>query len=86
MHYSKYDESNEKIAPSEDLAYWVGVAQTDAYLKKVKDKRYNTNKIKYIVRLGIVKSIPMLEKFREISNNSLFRKGVTWKNKKNWLY
>ncbi len=73
--------AENSIEPSEDLAYWVGVIQSDGYLKKEKDNRYN-GRIRYYAKVGVVKSIPMLRKFRSISKKTLGRTNTFWKNKK----
>jgi len=48
---------------SENLAYWLGVAQTDGYLKKQFVK--SRNLLRYLVVLDVgFRSLPMLKKFR----------------------
>lgn len=71
------------VEPSEELAYWVGVAQSDGYLK-----RYHW---KCEERVGLSfgiseKSLPMLTKFRSISDKILHRKSKIWKCKSGWQY
>ncbi len=84
MHYSKYDELNSKIKPSADLAYWVGVAQTDGYLKKQYVKRVKITR--YYVKVGVVTSLPMIKKFRKISKNKLFRSNSLFKDKRGYTH
>lgn len=53
-----------------DFAYWIGVVQTDGFLKKL--YRKNRNKVTYYIGLGVGnKSKPMLNKFITLSK-SLF--------------
>ncbi len=82
MNAKNYDEINENIRLSEDLAYWVGVVQTDGYLKQFVNKTRNNGRIQYYVKLGVVKSIPMLEKFRKISMSIFGCRGSMWKYEK----
>jgi hypothetical protein len=57
-----------------DFAYWVGVAQSDGYFKKITHKK--TKVIRYFISLRIgLKSIPMQNKFIEISQKILKIKG-----------
>ena len=54
------------IKPSEDLAYWVGVVQSDGYLDKYHDKKRK----RFYHRISVdvsKKSLSMLEKFLNIS-------------------
>ncbi len=80
MNSGKYDKINESVRPSEELAYWTGVMQTDGYLKKEKDSRYKTNRIRYYAKVGVRTSLPMLEKFRLISQTKLGRTNTFWKS------
>lgn len=65
-----------------DLAYWIGVAQTDGYFKRYYYKKKKV--FRHLVSLNVgYPSIPMLEKFRTISQNIFKLKGSTWHNVKN---
>jgi hypothetical protein len=56
-----------KIEASEELAYWVGVVQSDGCLNIYHDKK--RNKIFYRISVDVgKKSFPMLKKFQNISN------------------
>ena len=58
---------------NKDLAYWVGVAQTDGYLKVYTERE--TSKTRFIFRLTVGrKSLPMLYKFQNLSDTLLNRK------------
>ncbi|MFH0875653.1 MAG: hypothetical protein V1859_06970 [archaeon] len=60
-----------------NLAYWVGVAQTDGYFKKQFVK--STSRTRFYVVLGVgKKSLPMLNKFKQISNEVFMVKGNTF--------
>ena len=61
----------------EDLAYWVGVAQTDGYHKKYLPKNQNNVTHSMVLHVGFC-SIPMLIKFREISRSLFQIKGSTY--------
>src|SRR3989344_390585 len=64
---------NLEIKPSEDLAYWIGVAQTDGCFNKYINK--HNGKIRYRVDLVVgEKSLPMLIKFNRLSYNLFKRK------------
>lgn len=66
---------------STDLAYWVGVAQTDGYFKRqfVKSKKVT----RYFIRLDVgYPSIEMLNKFRSLSQKIFPIKGTTWHDHK----
>ncbi|MBT4539653.1 hypothetical protein HOI26_00295 [Candidatus Woesearchaeota archaeon] len=66
---------------SENLAYWLGVAQTDGYLKKQFVK--SRNLLRYLVVLDVgFRSLPMLKKFRNVSDEIFGVKGTIWENKK----
>ncbi len=66
---------------SSDLAYWVGVVQTDGSLKKVFLKRTNRQIILVALTVGSL-SVPMLQQFAEISQKIFGMKGSTWVNRK----
>ncbi len=60
---------------STDLAYWVGVAQTDGYFKRqfVKSKKVT----RYFIRLDVGSpSIEMLNKFQSLSQKIFSIKGT----------
>jgi hypothetical protein len=62
---------------SKELAYWIGVVQTDGYFKKYYDK-YKKNQ-KYYIVLEVAKcSLEMFEKFRSISIDLFNIKGSYW--------
>jgi hypothetical protein len=63
-------KSELDIKPSEELAYWIGVVQTDGCLNVYHDKRRNKTCMRISVDVG-KKSLPMLEKFRNISETNL---------------
>ena len=69
----------DEINPSKDLGYWVGVVQSDGWLSKTRRKNHGIN---YLIKLGVITSIPMLEKFREISRKVFNKNNKSWKNKK----
>jgi len=69
------------LKPSEKLAYWVGVAQSDGYFKKYRSKA--TKNILYWLSLDVSESsLPMLKKFQVLStklfsrNASIFKRGT----------
>ncbi len=66
---------------SSDLAYWVGVAQTDGYFKRqfVKSKKVT----RYFIRLDVGSpSIEMLNKFQSLSQKIFSIKGTIWRDHK----
>ncbi|MBI4152551.1 hypothetical protein HY495_02470 [Candidatus Woesearchaeota archaeon] len=66
---------------SPDLAYWVGVIQTDGYFKKQFVKSEGVTR--YLIRLNVgYSSIEMLDKFRSLSQLLFSIKGNTWHNTK----
>ncbi len=53
---------------TKELAYWVGVAQSDGHYKVYNEKRKGKLIERHILQLGVsLKSFPMLKKFEEIS-------------------
>lgn len=78
-------EQELKIEPSEELAYWVGVAQSDGCLYKYLDRGKT---VQFRIVFGVhLKSLPMLERFRDISKILLNRDGKIIKTKKvEWVY
>lgn len=71
-----------KLKPLEELAYWIGVIQTDGCLYK--DKNCDSWKINIDVA---DKSLPMLEKFMKISEKLFGIKGkITRKKNGFWRY
>jgi hypothetical protein len=67
----------EKIVPSEELAYWVGVVRTDGCLKFHTNKNGNVDSR---ISLHVAeKSLPMSVKFQRISSEILNRKSKIWK-------
>jgi len=73
-----------RIKPSEELAYWVGVAQSDGSLCKYLEK--GRTKPKYKISMEVnEKSKLMLVKFVELSNDLFKRKSGIWKtNRDTW--
>jgi|APSaa5957512622_1039677.scaffolds.fasta_scaffold01431_6 hypothetical protein len=51
---------------SKELAYWIGVAQSDGHFKKYYDKTKNNQKYYVVLSVGLV-SLEMLKKFKKIS-------------------
>jgi len=69
-----------KIEPSKELAYWVGVVQSDGYV----DIFYDKNRKIIYHRISVMvskKSLSMLEKFQSISNSLLGSKVKIYKCK-----
>lgn len=63
-------ENEMQVQPSVELAYWVGVVQSDGCLNIYTDKK--TNKINYRISVDVErKSLLMLKKFQDISNKIL---------------
>lgn len=73
-----------EIEPSKELAYLLGVAQADGYLKRFLWKGEERIGLDF----GVAeKSLPMLEKFRDLSDRVFGRKTSIWKDKKGvWRY
>ncbi|MBI4009935.1 MAG: hypothetical protein HY361_01950 [Candidatus Aenigmarchaeota archaeon] len=70
-----------KIEPSEKLAYWVGVAQSDGSFRTYWEK--DRKSAKYLISLCVAeKSFPMLLKFTELSKMLFKRKSGIWKESK----
>ena len=63
-----------------DLAYWVGVAQSDGHFKTENCPSHRATR--YFVQVCIVTSLPMLEKFRQISQRVLKRTNAFYKYEK----
>ena len=61
---------------NEDFAYWVGVAQTDGYFKRQFVKSIRRERFFIVLGVG-PKSLPMQNKFKEISQKLLGRGGST---------
>jgi hypothetical protein len=73
------------LKPSCELAYWVGVAQTDGSVKKRIYFDGSQNRKKYLVRIefGVSKrSLLMLKRFKEISKKILMRDNKIFFNKR----
>lgn len=69
------------INKSTNLAYWVGVVQSDGYFKKQYNKKRGI--YRYYISLTVGKcSAEMLQKFRELSRLLWSIKGSTWEDKK----
>jgi len=78
-----YDSAKQRmmLKPSEKLAYWVGVAQSDGYLKKYRSKA--TKNVLYLLSLDVSEpSLLMLRRFQVLSselfnrNASIFKRGT----------
>tara|TARA_Y100000310_G_scaffold343314_1_gene450351 strand:- start:434 stop:1096 length:663 start_codon:yes stop_codon:yes gene_type:complete len=68
---------------SKELAYWIGVAQSDGCFRNYFEKRGNKLIERYKLQLGVrEKSLPMLEKFRGISQELFGTTGNTSINRK----
>ncbi len=60
-----------------DFAYWIGVVQSDGHFKRQIQR--NGLRIRYLITLRIgKKSLPMLERFREISRELFLIKGSSY--------
>jgi hypothetical protein len=72
---------------SEELGYWVGVAQSDGCLKRYFNKRRNYTDVRISLHVA-TKSLPMVKKFQEISSKLFDRHGKIWKENKgkNWRF
>lgn len=71
---------------SKELAYWVGVAQSDGHFKKYKEKRKGKLIDRAKMVLGIKeKSLPMLEKFRKLSQTIFKTSGHRYIDKRNTI-
>lgn len=63
---------------SENLSYWVGVVQSDGCLKTYFDK--SKSNLKHLISFNVAKkSLPMLEKFRDISDTTFNRNAKIFK-------
>ena len=72
----------EKEFPlSEDLAYWIGVVQTDGYFKKRKYKKRKGYTGFFIKVRVSSKSLPMLRKFKQLSKKLFARDAIIYKDK-----
>ena len=76
-------EKELKVVPSEELSYWIGVAQSDgcltSYLVK-RDKFIEKKEIRVELSLDVCyKSLPMLKKFRDLSKTIFGRDSQIWK-------
>jgi len=74
-----------KIEKSSALAYWIGIVQTDGYLKKYLDKTGGYKRFKYFIVMHVVTSLPMLKRFQKISLRLFNRKAKIHKFKKGWV-
>lgn len=69
-----------KLEPSEELAYWVGAVQTDGSFKTYFDKWKDF--IRYKISFTVeTKSLPMVERFRELSMMLFKRHGEVYRQK-----
>lgn len=70
-----------EIRPSSDLAYWIGAVQTDGCLYKYSEK--GRRRIRHMISFDVSKnSLPMLIKFKELSELIFKRKSGIWKTKR----
>jgi len=68
---------------SKELAYWIGVAQSDGCFRNYFEKREDKLIERYKLQLGVrEKSLPMLEKFRKISQKLFGTTGNISTNRK----
>lgn len=72
-------EIYKRCINSEDFAYWVGVAQTDGYFKRQFVKSIKRERF-FIVLIVGPKSLPMQNKFIDISQNLFGINGSTYKH------
>jgi len=74
-----------QVQPSVELAYWVGIVQSDASLERYQEK--TREKLKYRISLTVAKkSLPMLLKFRNLSMMLLNRNSNVWKQSKREIW
>lgn len=79
LYKMKFNQKSINNFKNIDLAYWIGVAQTDGYFKKQFVKSIKV--MKYYIVLGVgKKSLPMLDKFIEISQKTFNIKGSMFKS------
>ncbi len=71
----------EELRPSADLAYWIGVAQSDGYFGTRWQKDRKSPQYTVALEVG-KKSLPMLLKFKELSTTILKREAKIWKRSK----
>jgi hypothetical protein len=74
-----------KIQTSEELAYWIGVVQSDGSFKKYLKK--DRGRFRYEISLGVShQSLPMLKKFQKLSKKIFNRNAKIFKlrNKNRW--
>lgn len=70
-------EQKIELKPSEELAYWIGVVQSDGSLKKYTDKKNGSESV--IISLHTsAKSLSMVKKFQELSFEVLNRHTNIW--------
>lgn len=69
-----------KIEPSDELAYWIGAVQADGYLRKYFDKHKKVTRVKLKFGIG-EKSIPMVDKVKNISLEMMDRTGKIYKSR-----
>jgi len=69
-----------QIKPTKELAYLIGIIQTDGSFKKYIEKSRNVKR--WIISMCVgKKSLPMLRKFQKLSKKLLNRKGGIFKSK-----
>lgn len=74
-----------EIKPSEELAYWVGVAQSDGCLKFYRNKHTGRTDVRVSLHVA-KKSVPMSLKFQKISSDVLNRRSMIWKGRGHLYY
>ena len=52
------------LEESSELAYWLGIVQTDGCYSIYFDKKRQRHR--YMIIMGVTKSLPMLRRFQEI--------------------
>ncbi len=69
------------VRPSSELAYWIGVVQTDGSLYKYSEK--GRRMVRHMISFEVSKnSLPMLIKFKELSELIFKRKSGIWRTKR----
>ena len=65
------------LTKTEELAYWLGIVQTDGCYNEYFDKK--KNRVVYRIIMNVTKSLPMLVKFQEINRKLFNRKSNIYK-------
>lgn len=75
----------KEVKPSEKLAYWIGVAQSDGHFKKYLVKSRNYEDLSLSLGVGR-NSLPMIQKFQELSSKIFNRHSKIWKENKREIW